>query len=349
MIQSWMVQQPIDIKFLGVIFGLSHHPTFFKHPRLSVARSSKEGSDCHRSPFFFWTPSVNERHQKKETFWHPCEWCVYHIYLLIYHRNCKFTYPGKLTWNLQIIHLERKMIFQTFIMFQPLIFRGVPLGPQTTNLWSWLELKHPKFLGCLSWVGNWSNLRNLQRIFWLEGSYPGLNYDSGKDGMKDLIVHHWVGWTMIQFFYKPDDVLLTQLSFGKKVLRNAPGKGEIILYDLGLFPVCFYRFYHREWPLSHHVGNMFLPSTLSESKMNLIACVEMSFCHNTVCTVWQDFWDGTLQEGCKWGKNLKGGSGASTTAVVGVVFVQQRSSEVLMWEGFWLLQIYFLYLFVDRC
>ena len=222
--------------------------------------------------------------------------------------NKKNIHPGRLTWNLQIIHLERKMIFQTFIiMFQPLIFRGVPLGPQTTNLWCWLELKHPKFLGCLSWVGNWSNLRNLQRIFWLEGSYPGLNYDSGKDGMKDLIVHHWVGWTMIQFFYKPDDVLLTQLSFGKKLLRNAPGKGEIILHDLGLFPVCFYRFYHPESPLSHHVGNMFLPSTLSESKMNLIACVEMSFCHNTVCTVWcQDFWDGTLQEGCKGGKKPEG-------------------------------------------
>lgn len=47
------------------------------------------------------------------------------------------------------------------------------------------------------------------------------------------------------------------------------------------------------------------------------------------------------------GRNLKGGSGASTTAVVGVVFVQQWSSEVLMWEGFWLLQINFLYFFVD--
>ena len=34
-------------------------------------------------------------------------------------------HPGRLTWNLQITHLERKMIFQTsMIMFQPLIFRG---------------------------------------------------------------------------------------------------------------------------------------------------------------------------------------------------------------------------------
>ena len=39
-------------------------------------------------------------------------------------------HPGRLTWNLQITHLERKMIFQTSSnlhedMFQPLIFRGV--------------------------------------------------------------------------------------------------------------------------------------------------------------------------------------------------------------------------------
>ena len=38
------------------------------------------------------------------------------------------------TWNLQITHLERKMIFQTsMIMFQPLIFQGVPFeAPSTT-------------------------------------------------------------------------------------------------------------------------------------------------------------------------------------------------------------------------
>ena len=35
-------------------------------------------------------------------------------------------HPGRLTWNLQITHLERKMIFQTsMLMFQPLIFRGI--------------------------------------------------------------------------------------------------------------------------------------------------------------------------------------------------------------------------------
>ena len=38
----------------------------------------------------------------------------------------RIIHPGRLTWNLQITHLERKMIFQTsMIMFQPLIFRGV--------------------------------------------------------------------------------------------------------------------------------------------------------------------------------------------------------------------------------
>ena len=36
-------------------------------------------------------------------------------------------HPGRWTWNIQITHLERKMIFQApMIMFQPLIFRGVP-------------------------------------------------------------------------------------------------------------------------------------------------------------------------------------------------------------------------------
>ena len=38
--------------------------------------------------------------------------------------------PATLTWNLQITHLERKMILQTsMIMFQPLIFRDVPFFP----------------------------------------------------------------------------------------------------------------------------------------------------------------------------------------------------------------------------
>ena len=36
--------------------------------------------------------------------------------------------PGRLTWNLQITHLERKMIFQTsMIMCKMLIFWGVDL------------------------------------------------------------------------------------------------------------------------------------------------------------------------------------------------------------------------------
>ena len=40
------------------------------------------------------------------------------------------THPGKLTWNLKITPLKRKIIFQTsIIVFQPFIFQGVPLGP----------------------------------------------------------------------------------------------------------------------------------------------------------------------------------------------------------------------------
>ena len=37
-------------------------------------------------------------------------------------------HPGRLTWNLQITHLKRKMIFQTSMIMEPmLIFRGVLL------------------------------------------------------------------------------------------------------------------------------------------------------------------------------------------------------------------------------
>ena len=40
--------------------------------------------------------------------------------------NLSDLHPGRWTWNLQITHLERKMIFQTsMILFKPLIFRGV--------------------------------------------------------------------------------------------------------------------------------------------------------------------------------------------------------------------------------
>ena len=36
-------------------------------------------------------------------------------------------HPGGLTWSLQITHVERNMIFEnSIIMFQPLVFRGVP-------------------------------------------------------------------------------------------------------------------------------------------------------------------------------------------------------------------------------
>ena len=47
--------------------------------------------------------------------------------------ECVNIHPARLTWNLQITHLERKMIFQTsMIMFQPFIYRGVPF------IWIWV-------------------------------------------------------------------------------------------------------------------------------------------------------------------------------------------------------------------
>ena len=45
-------------------------------------------------------------------------------------KTLKTLHPGRITWNLQITHLERKMIFQTpMIMFRPLIFQGVSGKP----------------------------------------------------------------------------------------------------------------------------------------------------------------------------------------------------------------------------
>ena len=56
----------------------------------------------------------------------------WNTFLKVWHYTCwlggekKQIHPGILTWNLQITHLERKIILQTSrIMFQPLIFRGV--------------------------------------------------------------------------------------------------------------------------------------------------------------------------------------------------------------------------------
>ena len=48
--------------------------------------------------------------------------------MLVYQREILTIHPGRLTWNLQITNLERKMIFQTsMILFQPLIFGGVTM------------------------------------------------------------------------------------------------------------------------------------------------------------------------------------------------------------------------------
>ena len=46
-------------------------------------------------------------------------------------------HPGRLTWNLQITHLERKMIFQT-----PMILFHVNLPG------CWVSIVHLRFPGC---------------------------------------------------------------------------------------------------------------------------------------------------------------------------------------------------------
>ena len=47
-------------------------------------------------------------------------------HIIFFHIIDIVLHPGRLTWNLQITHLERKMIFQTsMIMCKMLIFRGV--------------------------------------------------------------------------------------------------------------------------------------------------------------------------------------------------------------------------------
>ena len=71
---------------------------------------------------------------------------------------CIYT-PGRLTWNLQITHLERKIIFQTSMICSMLIFRvyldkaGVPYN-------------HHKILyTCVIHIGSWSDIRSNSRLY----------------------------------------------------------------------------------------------------------------------------------------------------------------------------------------
>ena len=66
-------------------------------------------------------------------------------------------HPGRLTWNLQITHLERKMIFQTsmIMLCSILIFRGVSAGTPKWRLGKMLFLSkrvmfrfHESVWGC---------------------------------------------------------------------------------------------------------------------------------------------------------------------------------------------------------
>jgi len=65
--------------------------------------------------------------------------------------NFQFTlHPGRLTWNLTITQLKKKIIFQTIIFrFQPLIFQGVNGNPTsdifTSHLGNGKELSPSAF------------------------------------------------------------------------------------------------------------------------------------------------------------------------------------------------------------
>ena len=64
---------------------------------------------------------------------------VHNMYLWI---QCPL-HPGRLTWNLQITHLERKMIFQTSMIMFHVNLRGCTLNgsfPLTTR-WIWQILR----------------------------------------------------------------------------------------------------------------------------------------------------------------------------------------------------------------
>ena len=62
-------------------------------------------------------------------------------------------HPGRLTWNLQITHLERKMKIPNLHedMFQPLIFRGVIIDACEPRFDTWPtprgQVKHQEQLG----------------------------------------------------------------------------------------------------------------------------------------------------------------------------------------------------------
>ena len=78
-------------------------------------------------------------------------------------------HPGRLTWNLQTIHLERKMIFQTFIiMFHVNLPRCNSLNLKMVNwkmilLFQWCILRfHVNLLGCTTeiqdlYIGSYIN------------------------------------------------------------------------------------------------------------------------------------------------------------------------------------------------
>ena len=74
-----------------------------------------------------------------------------------------WVHPGRLTWNLQITHLEKKMIFQWSEpnlhedMFQPLIYRGVVFHPLNITQPAGGELM-------LSWFIGWRfNMGSIER------------------------------------------------------------------------------------------------------------------------------------------------------------------------------------------
>ncbi len=108
----------------------------------------------------------------------------------------KYIHPGRLTWNIQITHLERKMIFQTFmIMFhvnlQGCIYIYITAGDTDYHIpifRIWMEsLDSPKvcaallvvlfcrhFLDTVWWPGSWKH-RNKTTALDVSRNWPSMS------------------------------------------------------------------------------------------------------------------------------------------------------------------------------
>ena len=89
--------------------------------------SYKESESCVQSQVLLsWDSKCAIFRVAYLTVFKACSYSGFNTHLGFHEKNCHL-HPGRLTWNLQITHLERNVIFQTSMinMFQPFIFQGV--------------------------------------------------------------------------------------------------------------------------------------------------------------------------------------------------------------------------------